>query len=346
MSGAPAADATTTRPPAADARVGGAALDLIVSEIAELSRGVRSFTLRDPLGRSLPSFAPGSSIAVHLGGGGRNSYSLTGSGRRPDHYSISVRLDDAGRGGSRWMHGLSVGDEVAVSAPSSAFPPVLSARHHLLIAGGIGVTPILSHARAAAEWGRSFDVVYAFGEGGGAHRDELERLSGGRMTVCGSRAALHAHLASALLDQPLGAHLYVCGPVAMIDAVQAAARAAGWPEARIHAEAFAPPTLHPGEPFEARLLGLGRTIRVDSGVTLLEALLAENVPVPNLCRQGVCGECRVAVRAPSDSRRADARGPAGIDHRDSFLTDEEKDRGDCLMPCVSRPRGEILELEL
>lgn len=318
----------------------GAVLDLVVAGVSELCVGVRAVELRDPAGRVLPSFAPGSSIAVRLGDGSRNSYSLTGPGRRPGHYSVSVRLDDRGRGGSRWMHDRRIGDPVTVSAPSSAFPPVLSARHHLLVAGGIGVTPILSHARAAAEWGRSFEVVYAFGAGGGAHREELERLSGGRLTVCGSRTALGEHLDHALLDQPLGTHLYVCGPVAMIDAVRDAALSAGWPEARIHAEAFTAPELEPGEAFDARLLGLGRTIRVESGTTLLDALLAENVPVPNLCRQGVCGECRVGVRP--------ARGAetAGIEHRDSFLTEEEKGRGDCLMPCVSRPRGEILELEL
>ncbi|PPF44770.1 oxidoreductase [Pseudoclavibacter sp. AY1F1] len=324
-------------------------LELVVAGITELGGGVRALTLRDPSERTLPSFAPGSSIAVQVGAQvpgaapARNSYSLTGPGRRPESYSISVRLDEAGRGGSRWMHGLQPGDSVTASAPSSAFPPVLSARHHLLIAGGIGVTPILSHARAAAEWGRSFEVVYAHGEGGGAHREELEELSGGRLTVCGSRGELRAHLAAALIDQPLGAHLYVCGPVAMIEAVTSAAGAAGWPDSRVHAEAFTAPALEPGEPFDAKLLRLGRTIRVESGTTLLDALLAENVPVPNLCRQGVCGECRVAVRVRPGSGDKDT---AGIEHRDSFLTDEEKGRGDCLMPCVSRPRGEILELEL
>lgn len=324
-------------------------LELVVAGIAELGAGVRSLALRDPRGGPLPSFAPGSSISVQVGdtqAGAtpvRNSYSLTGPGRCPDEYTISVRLDCSGRGGSRWMHERSVGDRVTVSEPSSAFPPVLSARHHLLVAGGIGVTPILSHARAAAQWGRSFEVVYAYSEGGGAHREELEELSAGRLTVCGSREELRTHLQEALIDQPLGAHLYVCGPVAMIDAVRSAARVAGWLESRIHAEAFTAPALEPGEPFDARLLGLGRTIRVESGTTLLDALLAENVPVPNLCRQGVCGECRVPVRVVPGSGKAET---ASIDHRDSFLTDEEKDRGDCLMPCVSRPRGEILELEL
>lgn len=279
-----------------------ATLELVVADITELAGGVRALAFRDPRGGSLPSFAPGSSIAVEVGDAAagappaRNSYSLTGPGRRPDQYTISVRLSGAGRGGSRWMHNRSVGDRVTVSVPSSAFPPVLSARHHLLVAGGIGVTPILSHARAAFEWGRSFDVVYAYAEGGGAHREDLEDLSEGCLTVCGSRGELRAHLDTALLEQPLGAHLYVCGPVAMIEAVKGAARAAGWPDSRIHAEAFTAPALEPGEPFEARLLGLGGTIRVESGTTLLDALLAANVPVPNLCRQGVCGECRVAVR--------------------------------------------------
>jgi ferredoxin-NADP reductase len=224
---------------------------------------------------------------------------------------------------------------VWVSPPRSTFAPIANAHHHVLIAGGIGITPILSHVRAAVRLRRSFEVLYAHRPGRGAHLDELAALCGqDRLRVMTDPEAMTAAVADCLADQPLGAVAYVCGPGAMMDMVLATAGELGWPPQRLHTEAFTIGHLDPGDPFVARLQSSGQTLRVASGVSLLEALEAGGIEIPNLCRQGVCGECRVGVTA-------------GVPlHRDLFLTEEEQASGDCVMCCVSRARGELLELAL
>ena len=309
-------------------------LELTVIRADVLCTGVRSIEFAAPDGRRLPSFTPGSNIAISYADGQRNSYSLTGPALSPESYSISVLLNEDGRGGSRWAHQLPVGSTVVVSRPRSAFPPILTAKHHVFIAGGIGVTPILSHVRAAVEWGRSFEVLYSFREGTGAHLDELRELCGDRLTTFTSQVDLWRHLSPALLDQPIGSHLYVCGPVPMIEAVTSAAADAGWNDARVHSEAFGVGALDPGSPFAATLALSGKRVDVASGTSLLEALLQSGTSVANLCRQGVCGECRVPVRS------------GAIEHRDIYLTADEKAAGDCMMACVSRAADTELELEL
>jgi dimethylamine monooxygenase subunit B len=309
-------------------------LRLRVAAARMLGPDVRELVLTGAASAVLPSFAPGSNLAVECGAGRWNSYSLTGPGVQPTRYPISVRLARSGRGGSRWLHSVAVGAAIAATPPSCAFPPVLGARHHVFVAGGIGVTPILSHVREAVRWGRSFEVHYASRSASPAHLDELLALCGDRLSLYPGRAELWLFLGPALHTQPLGAHLYTCGPAEMIDEVAARAAAAGWPAQRVHAERFTPAELDPGEPFAAELGRSGMLVPVASGVTLLDALLAKGVNVANLCRQGVCGECRLTVR----------RGrPA---HRDHYLTEDERAAGDALMACVSRAETDLLELEL
>ncbi|BAH50794.1 PDR/VanB family oxidoreductase [Rhodococcus opacus] len=309
-------------------------LALTVREARLLCPGVRHVVLAAPGGRALPTFTPGSHVAVNWAEGRHNSYSLTGPSIEPDHYAISVRLDESGHGGSRWVHDLQPGQTVRVSRPRSAFAPILNARHHILVAGGIGVTPILSHVRAALEWGRSFEVIYSFRDRQGAHADELAALCGNRLVTVSSPDELREILVPALADQPLGAHVYTCGPAQMIAAVAEWARDCGWPPGRVHSEAFGAGSLPEGNPFAAKLGRTGMIVPVPSGTSLLEALLDKGITVPNLCRQGVCGECRLSVRGGE------------VEHRDMFLTDEEKASGDSIMPCVSRAVGDRLELEL
>lgn len=318
--------------------VSGTELALTVTAIAVAARGVRHVRLTDSSGRTLPSFTPGSHIVLRCGTceNGRvrrNSYSLVGPEFEPDHYAISVRLDENGRGGSRWIHELAVGDIVGTGMPQSAFAPVLTARHHVLVAGGIGVTPILSHARAAARWGRSFEVHYTHRDRDDAHLADLRELCGNRLRVYRSRAEFLVAMESTLLDRPLGTHLYMCGPPGLIDDLSDRAIGAGWPASRIHYERFGVGDLDPGEPFIAHLRRTGIDVSVDAGVSLLDALEAAGVAVPSLCRRGVCGECRLPVTG-------------GVDHRDLYLTTEEKDAGDAVMPCVSRASDNRLELDL
>src|SRR5262249_17317952 len=148
------------------------------------------------------------------------------------------------------------------------------------------------------------------------------------------RAALVSRLADALATQPLGTHLYVCGPGGLIDHVLETATALGWPRSRLHAERFGTDALDPGDPFDVSLTVSGRRLTVPGGTSLLEALERAGIEIPNLCRQGVCGECRIPVTA-------------GVPlHRDLFLSDEEKEAADALMCCVSRSTGPTLEVPL
>ncbi|MFD1815829.1 PDR/VanB family oxidoreductase [Rhodococcus gannanensis] len=312
---------------------------LVVDTVDTLVDGVRHVRFVDPAGTPLPSFTPGSHVVVSCGTDpdGRprtNSYSLTGPEFEPDAYEISVRLDPAGRGGSRWIHDLAAGDAVEISRPRSAFAPVLTARHHLLVAGGIGVTPILSHVRAAAAWGRSFEVHYTFRPGDGPHLDELRELCGDQLHCHHTPDEFWAALAPTLLDSPLGTHLYACGPGVLIDDLVARAGAAGWPDTRIHYEHFGVGELDAGEPFTLGLRRSGIDVEVPSGVSALDALERSGVAVPNLCRQGVCGECRTAVVGGSPV------------HRDLYLTESEKESGGHFMPCVSRADGNRIEVDL
>ncbi|WP_141013250.1 PDR/VanB family oxidoreductase [Nocardioides sambongensis] len=314
-----------------------ATLKLVVTAVEDAARDIRTVTLATPDGGELPSFVPGSHLVVECEGPA-NAYSLVSDGVLPEHYRISVLRVPDGAGGSRWIHDLGVGDTVSALPPRSAFAPVATATKHLLIAGGIGVTPMLSHLHAARRWGRRVQLLYAFRDGYGAHVADVEELvaalPGGCVELLSDRAALLGRLGEVLGTQPLGTHLYVCGPGAMIDAVLAAAQAGGWPASRLHAERFGVDALDPGEPFSVTLTGSGSTVDVPSGVSLLDALDGAGVAVPRLCRQGVCGECRIPVTAGTPL------------HRDLFLTDEERRAGDAVMACVSRSLGPTLEVPL
>ncbi|MDZ4265513.1 MAG: PDR/VanB family oxidoreductase, partial [Mycobacterium sp.] len=263
-----------------------------------------------------------------------NAYSLTGEAITPDAYVISVLRCDDGSGGSRWIHDeLAAGDTVVTRLPRSAFAPVLRARRHLLVAAGIGITPMVSHLRSARLWGRDARLLYIHREGRGAYVDTVRALTD-HASIHTTRDEFLAELSTSLADQPFGTHLYICGPALFIDVVAAAATELGWPGSRIHVEYFGSDALDPGEPFAVQVASTGEEFTVDSGVSLLEALESRGYDVPSLCRRGVCGECRIPV----------TRG--AVTHRDLFLSDAEKDAGDSMMACVSRGDGQTLELTL
>lgn len=273
-----------------------------------------------------PSFVPGSHVVVRCGADRFNAYSLIGSPHRPHLLSIAVlRLGD----GSRWLHERTVGDEIEIGSPRSTFAPALTARRLLLVAGGIGVTPILSLARSASV---PVEVHYVHRPGRGAFAADLvdaacvSRISESRETFTDG-------LAAALIRQPLGTHLYVCGPIPMIAATLAAARSCGWPESRLHTEAFAV-SERPSRPFEVGLARTGRTLAVAAHESLLDVLDAAAVPVDRQCRHGVCGRCRTRVLA------------GAVDHRDLVLTEDEHARSEEMMVCVSRADGAAVVIDL
>jgi ferredoxin-NADP reductase len=309
-------------------------LQLEVRDVSRQTDSIVSITFADPSGGTLPSYVPGSHLIVQYADGGANAYSLTGSGNSPRQYTISVLQVEGGAGGSLAMHRLAIGDRVHVSLPRSAFAPAATATHHLLIAAGIGITPVLSHARYAAEWGTKASLIYVYRPGAGAHVDEARELLGAALTECSDRRSFQTTLMEALTNQKLGTHLYVCGPTAFMDGVLEQAQDLGWPKGLLHSEAFGAAELDAGEPFAVNLARSGVRLEVPAGVSLLETLENAGKSIPNMCRKGICGECVLPV----------LRGKPL--HRDLYLTDQEKAENTTIMCCVSRSVDEELELDL
>ena len=311
-----------------------AARELVVESIHLVAPLVRHLVLAPRDGGPLTPYEPGSHVVVETPTG-RNAYSLTGDGASPHRYTISVLRRGDG-GGSAWIHDVvAVGDVLTVEGPRSAFPPRHDQRHALLVAGGIGITPVLSHARAVVRWGGTAEVVYVHRPGVAPHLDEVDALTehGVRVHVAVGRDAGRALLAERLADQPLGTHAYACGPASMLAAYLELGAEAGWPASRLHLERFEGLELDPGVPFEVTVSSTRARVTVPAGTSLLQALLDHGTAVPHLCRQGFCGECRVGVvRA------------ARLEHRDEVLSEHERAAGDTILCCVSR--GTDLEVAL
>ncbi|CAN5606637.1 PDR/VanB family oxidoreductase [soil metagenome] len=308
-------------------------LRLVVAAVDDRVPGVRRLALAAEDGSELPSYTPGSHVVLDVPAGPSgeraraNAYSLVGENLHPGTYEVAVLRCDPEQGaggGSAWLHELGAGDRVTARPPRSGFAPVQPARRHLLVAAGIGITPLVSHLRSHVRWGRPVEVLYLFREGRGALLEEVDELAGGAATFWHDRLALLEHLRRQLANQPIGTHLYTCGPAGFMDVVTAEAAAAGWPTSRVHLEHFGLDDLDPGDPFTVTVGEHG--FEVASGTSLLEELEARGYDVSSLCRQGVCGECRIGLGAAT----------TGVWHRDLFLTDDDKAAGDCAMACVSR----------
>ncbi len=313
---------------------GASAIALEVAAIEDPAPGVRTLRLTPAPGEpALTPYAPGAHVEVEAGDR-RNAYSLIGDPRDTSHYAISVLRCDDGLGGSRFLHEqVRPGDRLRVGRPKSAFAPPAAARSHLLVAAGIGVTPFLSYARAFARTGTPY-ALHAVHRLGFEPHAGLDELPSGRVTHHAGRDAFWSALPELLNEARLGTHLSVCGPPDMIESVLDAARQRGWPEHRLHSERFKGIEAPPGEPFRAHLMRAGVTVDVPSGTSLLDALLSAGAQVPFLCRQGICGECRVGVLG-------------GVpDHHDLHLSQAQRDAGNAVMPCVSRCTGAELDLDL
>jgi ferredoxin-NADP reductase len=283
-------------------------LELVVRRTDEIADGVREIALERPDGGLLPAHPAGSHLIIDCGQR-RNGYSLTNSGFNPAEYTIAVLK---GGGGSTALHRLRSGDRLTATRPRSSFAPVSNARRHLLIAAGIGVTPLLAHARDAARWARDVRMIYLHKPGRGAFAAELETLLRDRISRFTARGLFFDELTAAVESQPLGTHLYVCGPARFTDAVLSRAKHVGWPGERLHTERFEPADLPPGRPFTASLARAGRSIEVPAGVSLLDAILVAGIELPNMCRQGVCGECEVRVVAGIVERRGEYPTEGGV----------------------------------
>jgi vanillate O-demethylase ferredoxin subunit len=303
-----------------------------------------SFELVGQGGAPLPPFSAGAHIDVRVNDSITRQYSLCNSPSERHRYVIGVLKDPNSRGGSTAMHeDVKEGDTLEISAPKNHFPLEV-APHTLLLAGGIGVTPILCIAERLAETGASFDMHYC--TRGRERTAFYERIVGSPFAA---RVAFHfddgapaqkLDLAAVLRGSPVGTHLYVCGPGGFIDHVKNTARELGWGAERVHFEYFgASPAmlaggLTDGAQFQVKIASTGACYTVPGGRTVVQVLHEAGLAVPVSCEQGVCGTCitRVLEGVP--------------DHRDLYFTDEEHAANDQFTPCCSRAKTPVLVLDL
>ena len=329
--------ASTSAAPTSAPRPRAPKLAVVVSEVTEITSMIKRFRFEPAGGERLPAFSGGAHVIVEMQDGEtlrRNPYSLMSPPTQTSSYTISVRRDDTGRGGSLFMHRLvRPGRTLTISRPVNLFPIDWRARRHLMIAGGIGITPFLAQLVQHEAAGSAFELHLAVRERGqGAYLDELEARYGERVHIYCDDRGERIPLEHLLEEQPLGTHLYVCGPSGMMDWVLATARDAGWPGGSLHNERFLAPAS--GPPYEVALAVSARTIRVGQHQSMLDAIEAAGVDAPYMCRGGACGECETAVVACEGT----------ILHNDDFLSADEKASGRKIMPCVSRFEGTSLVL--
>jgi ferredoxin-NADP reductase len=309
-----------------------------VAEVVEVNDLIKRFRFVRRDGGAMPPFSGGSHVVVEMDDHGTrrmNPYSLMGDPGDGSGYSISVRRDEAGRGGSLYLHRhVRPGMEMVLGSPVNLFPLDVRARKHLMIAGGIGITPFLAQMAQLASQGGRFELHYAARNRSLiAYADVLQASYGARVNLYFDDEGQVIDLAALLAGQPLGTHLYICGPKGMIDWVRRTAEAAGWPRGMVHHEEFLAPPV--GHPFRVELAASGKAFTVGASQSLLEAIEAAGVDAPYLCRGGACGQCETNVL------RCDGQ----IRHNDHWLTAEQKASATKIMPCVSRFEGATLVLD-
>ncbi|MDN4573975.1 oxidoreductase [Pandoraea cepalis] len=316
-------------------------LSAMVRTLRFEAAGIMSIELVPAVGSDtpFPDFTPGAHIDLHLPSGLVRSYSLVNAPGEPNRYVLGILADPKSRGGSRFIHdNFRVGMTLEISEPRNHFELDAAAEHTVLVAGGIGVTPILCMYRRLRALGRSVKLMYcARTAPQAAFIDELNAL-GGDITYHfdDQHGGKPASLTAFLSGQPAGTHAYCCGPGVMLDAFEAACAEAGI--ANVHIERFAaapdapPPATSEG--YVVKLAKSGKELSVPAGATLLETLLAAGIDAEHSCMEGVCGACETRVLEGCP------------DHRDSVLSAAERAGNKVMMICVSGCKGDRLTLDL
>lgn len=315
---------------------------LRISEIRDEAVGIKSFVLVDPEGAPLPSFTCGAHLDIHLPNGKARQYSLFGRPSERNAYRIAVKREPQSRGGSSGMHELlKPGDLVEVAGPRNNFALAGEAAHVVLLAGGIGITPILSMARHLEAEGASYELHYFVrSREHAAFLDIIDaELAPQKANTLVDLAPqdVERHLMRVLGAPVADTHVHACGPAPFMDAAGAVAGRSLAADA-IHFEHFGAPrgesSGEGNDAFEVVLANAGVTVRVEADTTIIAALEQAGINVDFTCEQGVCGTCLTQVLEGEP------------DHRDLFLTDEEKARNDAMCLCVSRAKSGRLVLAL
>ena len=316
-----------------------ALLQVRLSHVTAEAEGINAYTLEPMPGQSLPPFTAGAHVDLHLPEGLVRSYSLLNDPAERDRYVIGVHHDPNGRGGSRYVHQvLRAGTTLTIGAPRNSFALHEDAPHSVLIAGGIGITPLLSMIERLAALGRVWELHYATRTPArAAFLPRLAQLAGanGRVHLYhdGEPGGVALDVAALVARVPEGAHLYCCGPLPMLDAFEAAAAAR--PPGCVHVEYFAAraPAATTGG-YAVVMQRSGRRVAVAPGRTMLAALLDAGANVSYSCSEGICGTCETRVIAGTP------------DHRDQFLTDDERAANTSVMICCSGSCTPELVLDL
>ncbi|MCO7596007.1 MULTISPECIES: PDR/VanB family oxidoreductase [Pseudomonas] len=314
-------------------------LRLIVSEVRQRSPEIKSFILKAADDSLLPVFSAGAHLKVCVrledGRTDERAYSLVNSDNQSGYYEIAVKREDAGQGGSRYMHGLRAGDQILAGTPRNDFALLDTEHHAVLIAGGIGITPILSMARILTRNNSSFELHYGAREPAMmAYRAEIERL--------GPQASLYfdqgpaprtMSLAALLGPHDKSRHVYVCGPKPLLDAVIATAAELSWPSSHVHFELFGSSGHQSDQPVELVLRRSGRVLHVPASQSLLDAMLEAGLDPLFDCKRGECGVCAQTVLTGTP------------DHRDYALSEDERHNENKICICVSRATSPRLTLD-
>jgi vanillate monooxygenase ferredoxin subunit len=301
---------------------------------------IAGFELVDPEGRQLPPFGAGAHIDVHLPAGMVRQYSLCSVPGETRSYRIAVLRETQSRGGSAAMHALDEGALLAIGEPRNHFPLADAATHHLLLAGGIGITPILAMAEQLVRNDASFELHYCTRTR--TRTAFVDRIQGSAFAALAAfhfddgDAAQKLDMSQRLRACDPGTHLYVCGPSGFMDWVLTTAGAAGWSDERLHREYFAAAPADAGADgaFEVQIASTGQVVAVGADQSVVAALAAHGLEIPVSCEQGVCGTCLTRVLSGTPL------------HRDVFLTPAEQQRGDQFTPCCSRAASPRLVLDL
>ena len=312
-------------------------MQLRVRSITYLAEAINGYELVDPRGRDLPRFAAGAHIDLRFGDFVRQ-YSLCNDPAERRRYCIAVLREDASRGGSRYLHDtIRAGDLVEVSMPRNNFPLESAVERHLLIAGGIGIAPIMSMIAELQRRRADFQLHYCTRSAARtAFRDDLALIAAdGRVHFHydGGDPARGLDIRAVLRDPPQGTHLYYCGPAGLMAAAAEATK--GWPAGTVHCEYFtAPPAASVVEdkPFRVRLAKRGVEYEIPVGQTIVGVLRRHGITVPTSCELGYCGACVTRYLAGEP------------DHRDQVL--REYGRGRFVLICCARSKTPVLDLDL
>lgn len=300
--------------------------DARVAEIRQIADDVRQIIFA--VDGFVPRFDPGShtNIRVEIDGQLANR-TYTCIPAPSGHIAVAVKLHPQSRGGSRFMWSLEPGQSIRLTIPENRFELSWRAGHYLLIAGGIGITPIYGMAKALASRGASLRLVYsARSRGLMAFAEELETMLGERLTLVDNSVGQFVDLESEFAALPADAECYLCGPIGMLEAAKAAWARSGRPVSRLRYEVFGDSGLFAERSFTVDILNRNLSVDVRPDQTLLEALLNAGVEMIYDCQRGECGLCAVKVIEKEHE----------IDHRDVFFSAEEKAENHRMCACVSR----------